>query len=75
MGRQVPLLHISAGSQFRNTFKSSKKSDTYILAGVLWFTMNVDCSAPAVLFMADKDAALQRGREQPKKIKNAAYTR
>ena len=46
--RQVPLLHISAGSQFRNTFKSSKKSDTYILAGVLWYTMNVDCSAPAV---------------------------
>ena len=48
MGRQVPLLHISAGSQFRNTFKSSKKSETYILAGVLRFTMNVDCSAPAV---------------------------
>lgn len=23
------------------------KSDTYILAGVLLFTMNVDCSAPA----------------------------
>ena len=31
-----------------NTFKNGKKSDTYILAGVLRFTMNVDCSVPAV---------------------------
>lgn len=28
--------------------KIIKESDTYILAGVLLFTMNVDCSAPAV---------------------------
>ena len=27
--------------------KIVNKSDTYILAGVLRFTMNVDCSAPA----------------------------
>ena len=27
--------------------KIVNKSDTYILAGVLLFTMNVDCSAPA----------------------------
>lgn len=27
--------------------KTVKESDTYILAGVLRFTMNVDCSAPA----------------------------
>ena len=31
-----------------NTFKNGKKSDTYILAGKLLFTMNVDCSAPAI---------------------------
>ena len=30
-----------------NTFKNGKKSETYILAGVMRFTMNVDCSAPA----------------------------
>ena len=28
--------------------KAVNKSDTYILAGVLQFTINVDCSAPAV---------------------------
>lgn len=28
--------------------KMMKKNDTYILAGVLRFMMNVDCSAPAV---------------------------
>ncbi|MDE7446641.1 MAG: hypothetical protein K2N15_13225 [Lachnospiraceae bacterium] len=42
------MLHISAGKQFHNTFKNGKKSDAYILAGVLRFMMNVDCSAPAV---------------------------
>ena len=31
---------------FSNTFKNSKKSDAYILAGALRFTMNVDYSAP-----------------------------
>ena len=28
-------------------FKTVNKSDTYILAGMLLFTMNVDCSTPA----------------------------
>jgi len=27
--------------------KTEKETNTYILAGVLRFTMNVDCSAPA----------------------------
>ena len=41
-----------------NTLKNGKESDTYILAGVLRFMINMDCSAPAVLSTADKDAAL-----------------
>ena len=42
--RQVPLVAYQCGKQFHNTFKNGKKSETYILAGVLRFTMNVHCS-------------------------------
>lgn len=39
--------------------KNGKKSDTYILVGVLWLVVNVDCSAPTVLFTVAKDVALE----------------
>ena len=41
--------------------KTVKGSDTYILEGVLRFTINVDCSTPIVFSTADKMQPFREG--------------